>query len=236
MAAATEVLKPTAEVAVQQSAPQVVQVHSPEMQKFEMQQRAAKLFAASGLFSDIKGVDQTQAIAQAFVKIALGDSMGFSPAESMQGIDLIQGRPAIGSQLRAARMQRAGYRWRMDQLDEKGCVLTIFQGDMVLGTSSFVEADAKAQNLLGKDNWKKNPRNMYFARAITNAQRWYAPCVLSGEVLSYEEAADLEPVPPPRIAVPQRKGEMGAVATTEDGLLPGMTAGETTKYPDRGEQ
>lgn len=230
MAAATEVLKPTTDVTVQQqSAPPTVQV-SPEMQKFEMQQRAARLFAASGLFADIKGVDQNQAIAQAFVKIALGDSMGFTPAEAMAGIDIIQGRPAIGSQLRAARMQRAGYRWRMDQLDEKGCVLTIFQGDMVLGTSSFVEADAKAQNLLGKDNWKKNPRNMFFARAITNAQRWYAPGVLSGEVLSYEEAADLEPVPPARIAVPQRKNETPCEGG--DGLLPGLATSESKTYSD----
>lgn len=233
MAATTEVLKPTAEcsTAVQPITSQAAQVYqSPEMEKFELQQRVARLFAASGLFSDIKGANETQAIAQAFVKIALGDSMGFSPAESMQGIDLIQGRPAIGSQLRAARMQRAGYQWAVDQLDEKGCVLRIFNGAQLLGTSSFTEVDAKAANLLAKDNWKKNPRNMYFARAITNAQRWYAPGVLSGEILSYEEAVDLEPVPPPKIAEPQRKT---STTTCEggDGILPGMVA-ETKNYPD----
>lgn len=232
MATATEVLK-TAEVAVQQGAPQSAHALSPEMQKFEMQQRAARLFAASGLFADIKGQNETQAIAQAFVKIALGDSMGFSPAESMQGIDLIQGRPAIGSQLRAARMQRAGYQWAVDQLDEKGCILRIFNGAQLLGVSSFLEADAKAANLLGKDNWKKNPRNMYFARAITNAQRWYAPGVLSGDVLSWEEAADLEPATQPQIAVPRRKTEPVAEVCEPagNGMLPGM-AGETKSYPD----
>jgi hypothetical protein len=76
-------------------------------ERFELEQRMAKLFAMSGLFTDIKGANQEMAIAQAYVKIALGSSMGFSPAESMQGIDIIQWRPAEGAHLRAARMQSA---------------------------------------------------------------------------------------------------------------------------------
>lgn len=228
--------QPTAEVVETRAQQQIeeVRIVSPEVEKFNMQQRAAKLFATSGLFADIKGADQTQMIAQAFVKIALGDSMGFSAAESMAGIDLIQGRPAIGAQLRAARMQRSGFRWRMDQLDDRGCVLTVFHGDAELGKSSFTEADAKAANLLGKDNWKKNPRNMYFARAITNAQRWYAPGVLSGDVLSYEEAQDLTPDPAPQIDQPRRRSEAAAAPTTAggDGLFGQGQASETKTYSD----
>lgn len=182
-----------------------------EIQKFEFQQRCARLFAASGLFSDIKGQTQEQAIAQAFVKIALGDSMGFNPAESMTGIDLIQGRVSVGSNLRAARMQRAGYSWDILQLDNKGCRLLLkFQGkplmceqiDGATGTISqvptvvsFMAEDAAVAGLIGKDNYKKNPRNMYFARAITNAQRWYAPGILGVDILSTEEAIDMEPDP-----------------------------------------
>jgi len=42
----------------------------------------------------------------------LGEAMGFSAAESMTGIDIIKGRQAIGANLRATRMQRAGFSWR----------------------------------------------------------------------------------------------------------------------------
>jgi hypothetical protein len=159
-------------------------------ERFELEQRMAKLFAASGLFTDIKGASQEQAIAQAYVKIALGNSMGFSPAESMQGIDIIQGKPSVGAQLRAARMQRAGYTWTVDQCDWKGCILTFYKGDKKLGVISYLEEDATKAGLIGKDNWKKDAPSMFFARAITRGQRRFSPGVLSLDVMSTEEAID----------------------------------------------
>ena len=189
-------------VEVAQTAIQAAEDKPFEIQKFEFQQRAAKLFAMSGLFADIKGQTVEQALAQAFVKIALGESMGFSPAESMTGIDIIQGRVAVSANMRAARMQRSGYGWDILQLDETACRLRMkFNGQIIMqeneyGESvpavvSFTMADAVKAHLAGKDNYKKNPRNMLFCRTITNAQRWYAPGVLSMNILSSEEAVDL---------------------------------------------
>ena len=178
-----------------------------EIQRFELQQRSARLFAMSGLFADIKGQSPEQSIAQAFVKICLGEAMGFNPAESMTGIDLIQGRVAISANMRAARMQRAGYEWDIVQLDDKGCRLRPkYQGkplmreevdgktgdvSLVPAEVAFMVEDANRAGLIGKENYKKNPKNMFFARAITNMQRWYAPGVLSANILSTEEAIDL---------------------------------------------
>lgn len=176
------------------------------MEDFTYKQRLAKLFAASGLFGDIKGsFGSDQAIAQAFVKIELGESMGFTPAESMQGIDIIQGRPAVGAGLRSARMKAGGYDWRFARHDDKGCKILLFKdGKPILnadGTQAAVEFnDADAAHIMKgrdgavKDNWRNHPKNMYFARAITNAQRWYAPEVLNPRILSEEEAIDLEDV------------------------------------------
>ena len=200
-APAVPALEPTKQLTVTDNRPV-------EIQKFEFQQRCARLFAASGLFADIKGQSVEQSIAQAFVKIALGDSMGFNPAESMTGIDIIQGRVSVGSSLRAARMQRAGYSWDILQLDDKGCRLRMrYKGNPLMceyvessgevmetpTIVSFMAEDAARAGLVGKDNYKKNPRNMFFARAITNAQRWYAPGILGVDILSTEEAIDLEP-------------------------------------------
>lgn len=196
--------------------PQPTLYHSPDAERFAMEQRMARVFVESGLFNDVKGSTPQQAIAQAYVKIALGNSMGFSPAESMQGIDLIQGRPAISAQLRAARMQRAGFSWAPTSTD-RGCWLALMQagrpimvprvdtstglimrdreGSPLLeqATVSYTEEDAKKAGLLGKDNWKKDPSSMYFARAITRAQRRFAPGVLSGDILTREEAFDADP-------------------------------------------
>lgn len=174
---------------------------SSEIMRFELQQRVARLFALSGAFNDIKGVPEPQAIALAFVKMELGASMGFTAAESMTGIDFVQGRLAVGAQLRAARMQRAGYDWDILQNDDEGCWLALRRdGKPIVVTAmkdgeevecqaivSFTKLDAERAGLLGKDNYKKYRSDMFFARAITRAQRWYAPGVLSLDLSSTEE-------------------------------------------------
>lgn len=185
---------------------------SPEAERFAMEQRMARLFVASGLFGDIKGQTSEQTVAQAYVKIALGSSMGFAPAEAMSGIDIIQGRPCVGSQLRAARMQRNGYSWSIDQLDTKGCVLTVYANGQRLGEAAYMEEDAQRAGLLGKDNWKKDPTSMYFARAITRAQRRYAPGVLSLDVMSTEEVVEEQL---PAAVATQAKSDSLAAKMTE---------------------
>jgi hypothetical protein len=111
---------------------------------FAFQQRRAALFAKSGLFGKEKDEDQATSIARAMVRIELGEGMGFSPAESLQGIHVISGSAAISSQLRAARMQNAGYSWDIEWFDGKewdslrgaechGCRLWLkFQGKPML--------------------------------------------------------------------------------------------------------
>lgn len=166
--------------------------------ELDYKQRLAQAFARSGCFADIKGQSEAEAIARALVKIELGEAMGFTPAESMTGIDIIQGRVAVGANLRAARMQRAGYSWPEMVLKDDGCWIplrlngqTMLDGEGRPVMVSFTKSDAQTAGLLSKDNYRKNPRNMYFARAITNAQRWYAPGVLGIDILSIEEARDL---------------------------------------------
>jgi hypothetical protein len=40
--------------------------------------------------------------------------------------------------------------------------------------------DAGLAGLAGKDNWKKYPKNMLFARAISNGQKWFVPDAFNG--------------------------------------------------------
>ena len=221
-----------------------------EEQHFELSQRRAKMFSISGLFEE-KGIapGSQQGVARAMVKIELGESMGFSAAEALQGIYIINGQTAIASALRAGRMQAAGFDWVLQwhgtHQECKGCTLWLSRhgkpliseqpqvwtapepplfpfcdpdGKPIIQAGhyltmrqheSFLESDAKAllttlwegqkgnkvprrASVLEKDNWKMSPRNMYFARAATNAQRFYAPAVLSVSLMSAEEAMDVD--------------------------------------------
>ncbi len=186
--------------------------------ELDYEQRLSKLFAKSGLFADVKGVSEEEAIARCFVKIALGKSMGFSAAESLQGIDVIQNRLAIGAHLRAARFQRAGFSWPGMIVRDEGCWIPLFfqnrpmlqqkvseAGDLVFDANnepvmvnvvvSYTRKDAERAGLWTKDNYKRMPSDMMFARAITRAQRRYGPGVLGVDVLDTYEAQDLRPEP-----------------------------------------
>lgn len=165
-----------------------------EIRQWEHHQRMAKLFVQSGCFADVKGSSLDQAIAQAMVKIELGRSMGFGAAESMKGIDLIQGRPAIAAELRAARMAAAGFHWIILEDSEKRAAIEVKFGGRKLGEIQWTIEEAQRMGLTGKDNWKKSPGDMLWARCITRAQRRYAPHVLSTNILSKEEAMDLDVV------------------------------------------
>jgi hypothetical protein len=142
---------------------------------FDDAERAARAMAASGFFSDARQASQ------AIVKILAGQELGFGPFASMTGVSIIQGKPAIGANLMAAAVKRTGkYNYRVLEMTNDVCELEFYEAGQSVGKSRFTMADAQAAGLGGKDNWKKYPRNMLFARALSNGQRWYAPDVFNG--------------------------------------------------------
>lgn len=145
------------------------------IQSFDDVERAAKAMSASGFFPDSKQA------AQAIVKVLAGRELGFGAFASMTGVSVIQGKPVIGANLLAAAVKQTGkYNYRVTKHNEHECEISFFEGGQQVGVSTFTMDDAKAANLTAKDNWKKYPRNMLFARAISNGQKWYAPDVFNG--------------------------------------------------------
>lgn len=127
------------------------------------------------------------------VKIAAGQELGLAPIQSMTGINVIKNRVTLSANLMAALLKKAGYRWRMVRFDDQVCEMLMFAPDgEELGPSSFSMQDAKKAQLSG-GNWSKYPRNMLFARAISNAARWYAPEVITG-CYTPEEMGDVEAI------------------------------------------
>jgi hypothetical protein len=138
-------------------------------------ERAAKAMAASGFFADAKQASQ------AVVKILAGQELGFGPFASMTGVNIIQNKPVLAANLMAAAVKRQGkYNYRVISLTDEGCELAFLENGQEVGRSKFDKSDAGQAGLLLKDNWKKYPRNMYFARALSNGQKWYAPDVFNG--------------------------------------------------------
>lgn len=139
----------------------------------------AKTFAESGMFTDAK------AMGQAFVKIQAGQEIGIPPFAAMSGIHIIQGKPTIGAGLIASTVKGSGkYDYKVVIMDEKQCSIDFYQGKEMIGNSTFTIEDAK--KALTK-NIDKFPKNMLFARAISNGVKWFCPDVFSGPVYVPEE-------------------------------------------------
>ena len=138
-----------------------------------------KAFAESGMFPDIKSA------AQAVVKIQAGAEMGIPPFAAMSGIHIIQGKPTIGSGLMAANVKASNkYDYKVIEQTEKICSIDFYKGKELLGNSTFTIEEAKKA---GTKNLDKFPKNMLFARAISNGVKWYTPDVFSGPVYTPEE-------------------------------------------------
>ena len=138
-----------------------------------------KAFAESGMFPDIKTA------AQAVVKIQAGAEMGIPPFAAMSGIHIIQGKPTVGAGLMAANVKGSGkYDYRVVESTEKVCSIDFYQGKEKIGNSTFTIEDAKNAQTKNLD---KFPKNMLFARAISNGVKWYTPDVFSGPVYVPEE-------------------------------------------------
>ena len=138
-----------------------------------------KAFAESGMFPDIKSA------AQAIVKIQAGAEIGIKPFQSMAGIHIISGKPTIGAGLMAAMVKSSGkYDYKVIEQTDKICVIQFYEGPVTIGTSTFSIDDAKKAQTKNID---KFPRNMLFARAMSNGVKWYTPDVFAGPVYVPEE-------------------------------------------------
>ena len=141
-------------------------------------------FFKSGMFSDIKSAQQ------AVVKIMAGAEMGISPFAAMSGIHIIQGKPTIGAGLMAARVKGFGkYDYKVLEHTDKVCSIefgTKGPGSDIksLGISTFTIEDAKKA---GTKNLDKFPKNMLFARAMSNGVKWYTPDIYENPVYVPEE-------------------------------------------------
>jgi hypothetical protein len=149
-----------------------------------------RAMASSGFFKD------AQRASQAIVKILAGRELGFGPVASMVGVHIIKDKVSLSANLMAAAIKRTGrYNYRLREHSATACCIEFFEGGESVGVSEFTMQDATQAGLLSNPTWKSYPRNMLFARAMSNGARWYCPDVFGGPVYTPEELGrdDLEP-------------------------------------------
>lgn len=151
----------------------------------------ARAMVQSGYFPGVTNV------AQAIVKIQLGQSLGVTPVEAMQYLHVFttDGRTNIqlGYPLIGALIQRSGkYHFDPRVREDDVCEIDFYRigpaGEMrKLGTSRFTMEQARNAGLAAKAVWEKWPERMLFARALTHGARTFCPEVLGGAQASAEE-------------------------------------------------
>lgn len=195
-----------------------------------------KVLAQCGYFKDIKS------LSQGIVKIMLGRELGLGPLMSIMKLYIVKENPVISANLMASRIRQSGtYDYELIVLDQTkakirfsrkiGGAWKVLTPDIDFTIDHAKVAQVGGWNSQynpkkGKDfdpdsNWTKWPRNMLFARAMSDGYRFHCPDVFS---MSVYTPADFE--------VPiDASGEIMRDITPEE---KGATAPVTTSAPTDG--
>jgi hypothetical protein len=129
-----------------------------------------------------------QAPANILLAIQTGAPLGFGAMESIQGINVISGKPSMSADLIQAAVRKAGHKLRVTGDDTYAEAVLIRADDPDFQFKvRWDMARAKAAGLTGKDNWKHYPAAMLRSRAITEVARMGAADALHGVIYAPEE-------------------------------------------------
>jgi len=158
---------------------------------FDTQQRQAMALYASGYFQ-LDGGEKGKA--QAIAKVMAGAELGLPPFASMAGIHIIKSKPVISAGLIATLIERSKiYSFKVVENDETKCVIDFYKNGEKAGRETFTIQDATRAGLSG-DNWRKFPKNMLFARAISNGAKFFCAGIFAGSVYTEGELDDSQPM------------------------------------------
>ena len=141
------------------------------------------ILAKSGFFADSR--DASQAV----VKVLAGRELGFGPIASMKGVYIVKGQVTLSANMIAAAIRRSRrYDYRIGELSNQKCVLHFFENGKQLHPSiEYSMEDAQTAGLAGGVNWKQHPRNMLFARCLSNGAKWHCPDIFNGPIYTPDE-------------------------------------------------
>lgn len=147
-----------------------------------------QIFVKSGFFSDAE--DEAQAV----VKILAGREVGIEPITAMTGIHIVKGKITLGANLMAAAVKKhPSYNYKVISHTAKECIIEFFEKGESVGKSEYTMEDARKAGILkAGSGWEKYPRNMLFARAMSNGVKWYCPDVFGHSPVYVPEEMGVE--------------------------------------------
>ena len=150
-----------------------------------MRVQANELLQSGFLPKSIRTPEQAIAIMQT------GKELGLGPMQSLRGIHVIDGKPAMSADLIAglALARVPGSTLRVVESTNVVCRVEAARSGHDVTPFSFSMDDAKNAGLTGKPVWRQYPRAMLRARCLTEACRAVFPDVVMG-LYSPEELED----------------------------------------------
>lgn len=145
-------------------------------------EKMALATAKSGLFN-LKSENQ------AITLMMIAQAEGIHPIRAMQMYSIINGLPSLKSTEVQSRFQKSGGSIKWISTDNKKAVVELSHPQGGTYTSEFGIEDAKLMGLADKDNYKRMPKQMFMARAITMGVRAIYPQCLNN-MYSSDEVQD----------------------------------------------
>jgi hypothetical protein len=138
--------------------------------------RIAKALALSRRFPDARTADEAMA------KILVGRDLGLSPTQALTGLHIVEGKPQIAAVTLAGFVKKsADYNYTITEHTDQSCAIRFYESGEDVGTSTFTIDEARAAGLVKeRSNWIKWPKNMLFARAMSNGVKWFCPDLMGG--------------------------------------------------------
>jgi hypothetical protein len=116
--------------------------------------------------------------------ILAGRELGLGPMQSMQHIDVIDGKPSPSAEWMVAQVFEAGHAIAAEEQTDKTCTVIgkRFRDGEVMAEQKFTFTIEMAQRagLAGKANWKHYPEAMLYWRATAQLCRQFFPDLLHG--------------------------------------------------------
>lgn len=176
--------------------------------------------------------ESVKTVETAYAIVMFGKELGFSLMQSFSHIILVNGKPTVSAVACNALMQSNGilvetiydghyyypdgsYHYIKKGGDDKPLdrVTTLkvtrnYNNQVISHEVNFTWFDAKTQELTDKDNWKRMPREMLYARCLSKAIRRIAPDILLG-LYTTDEVVDSERIDESKVT----RDEEGRVIT-----------------------
>lgn len=147
--------------------------------------KVAQSAVRSGFYPNIKNVDQ------AFIILKSGNDYDLTDTQALDGINIISGKKALSAGLMGSMVQNSGnFDYQVVDSTDESCSIEYFKNGASVGVSKFDMADAKKAGFLdgyNKANYAKYPRNMLFARAMSNGVKTFCLGVFGGPVYTADE-------------------------------------------------